>query len=288
MGIGHIMLMASQQMLCVRAAGPRSLESVFGNYMVAGAIGQGVGPYVVGWVGGAAAVPPTQLLFIIAAVIAALSFAVALAMRPRPRQAAGRGRRASSCRSARSLRIPGLVAVVLAGVILVSASDIIVIYVPLLGAERNIDVHAIGLLLTVRAASSMVARLFYARMVAAFGRWPLMIVSTFACGLSYAALRRAAAAVGDAHGDRGDGLLVRACHHAQHHHRGRHDQRRRARHRQLAPHHEQPRSASSCCRSAPAWSPRRPGLSSVLLLACIGRRHRWQRPAAMHLEAADG
>src|SRR3982750_2691877 len=44
MGIGHIMLMASQQLLCVRAAGPRSLESVFGNYMVAGAIGQGVGP----------------------------------------------------------------------------------------------------------------------------------------------------------------------------------------------------------------------------------------------------
>ena len=76
---------------------------------------------------------------------------------------------------------------VLAGVILVSASDIVVIYVPLLGAERNIDVHAIGLLLTVRAAFSMVARLFYARMVAMFGRWPLMIVSTFACGLAYAA-----------------------------------------------------------------------------------------------------
>ena len=76
---------------------------------------------------------------------------------------------------------------VLAGVILVSASDIIVIYVPLLGAERNIDVHAVGLLLTVRAAFSMVARLFYARMVLAFGRWPLMIASTFACGVSYAA-----------------------------------------------------------------------------------------------------
>jgi prepilin signal peptidase PulO-like enzyme (type II secretory pathway) len=45
MGIGHIMLMASQQMLCVRAAkSPRAMESVFGNYMVAGAIGQGAGP----------------------------------------------------------------------------------------------------------------------------------------------------------------------------------------------------------------------------------------------------
>ena len=104
-----------------------------------------------------------------------------------------------------------------------SASDIIVIYVPLLGAERNIDVHDIGLLLTVRAAFSMVARLFYARMVATFGRWPLMIASTFACARELRRVRRAAAAVGDAHGDRGDGLLVRACHHAQHHHRGRHD-----------------------------------------------------------------
>ena len=84
------------------------------------------------------------------------------------------------------LRIPGLVAVVLAGVILVSSSDIIVIYVPLLGAERNIDVHAIGLLLTVRAVFSMLARLFYARMVMAFGRWPLMIVITLVCGLTYA------------------------------------------------------------------------------------------------------
>jgi MFS family permease len=88
---------------------------------------------------------------------------------------------------AQILRIPGLLAVVLAGVVLVSSSDIIVIYVPLLGAERNIDVHAVGLLLTVRAVFSMVARLFYARLVLAFGRWPLMIVSTFACGFSYAA-----------------------------------------------------------------------------------------------------
>jgi len=186
MGTGHIMLMASQQMLCVRAAGPRSLESVFGNYMVAGAIGQGLGPYVVGYLGGAASVPPTQLLFIIAAAIAAMTLAVVLAIRPGPNKPLAIGE--SEVVPVRQIvRIPGLVEVVLAGVILVASSDIIVIYVPLLGAERNIDVHAVGLLLTVRALFSMVARLFYARMVQAFGRWPLMIVSTFACGLSYAA-----------------------------------------------------------------------------------------------------
>jgi MFS family permease len=187
MGIGHIMLMASQQMLCVRAAGPRSLETVFGNYMVAGAIGQGLGPYVVGWVGGAAAVPPTQLLFTAGAALAAVSLAVVLAVRPR------RDRPAAIPTSGlvpvgRLLRVPGLATVVIAGVILVSASDIIVVYVPLLGAERKIDVHDIGLLLTVRSAASMCARLGYARLVAGFGRWPLMIASTLGCGITYAAI----------------------------------------------------------------------------------------------------
>jgi predicted MFS family arabinose efflux permease len=173
-------------MLCVRAAGPRSLESVFGNYMVAGAIGQGVGPYIVGYLGGAAAVPPTHLLFIVATAFAALSLAVSLVIRPR-RDAAATTKDSTPVPVGEIIRIPGLVAVVLAGVVLVSASDIVVIYVPLLGAERHIDVHDIGLLLTMRAASSMLARLFYARMVFAFGRWPLMIAGTFFCGLSYAA-----------------------------------------------------------------------------------------------------
>jgi MFS family permease len=187
MGAGHLMLMASQQMLCVRAAGPRSLEQVFGNYMVAGAIGQGLGPYVVGFLGGAAAVPPTRLLFAVGAALAALSLAVALTMRPRrERPLAALG--GEIVPVGRLLRIPGLAAVIVAGVILVSSSDIIIIYIPLLGAERGIDVHAIGLLLTVRAAASMLARVFYARMVAAFGRWPLMIANTLACGATYAAI----------------------------------------------------------------------------------------------------
>jgi predicted MFS family arabinose efflux permease len=141
---------------------------------------------VVGFLGGSAAVPPTRVLFIVAAAIAAVSFAVSFAMRPRlDRPVAAGG--AELVPVSQIVRIPGLVEVVLAGVILVAASDIIVIYVPLLGAERHIDVHDIGLLLTMRAAASMVARLFYARMVLVFGRWPLMIAATFFCGLSYAA-----------------------------------------------------------------------------------------------------
>jgi MFS family permease len=185
MGFGHIMLMASQQMLCVRAAGPKSLEAVFGNFMVANSIGQGLGPYIVGWIGGNAAVPPTEKLFVVGAACSAVALVVMLLLRPsrETRKAAGEG---EIVPVSQILRIPGLVAVISAGVILVAASDTVIVYIPLLGAERRIDVHDIGLLLTVRAAASMTARLFYARMVAAFGRWPLMVAGTFVCGLSYA------------------------------------------------------------------------------------------------------
>jgi predicted MFS family arabinose efflux permease len=187
MGIGHIMLMASQQMLCVRAASPRGLESAFGNFMVANAIGQGLGPYLVGLAGGSSALPPTGLLFTVGAGLAGLSLAVALLMRPAADRSTG-VKDAAVVPVGQLLQVPGLLAVIATGVILVSASDTVVVYIPLLGASRNIDVHDIGLLLTVRAAASMLARLFYPRLVARAGRWPLMIVSTVACGAAYAAV----------------------------------------------------------------------------------------------------
>jgi MFS family permease len=187
MGIGHMFLMASQQMLCLRCGGPHRREAIFGNYMVAGAIGQGLGPYIVGWSGGTATVPPTQLLFTVGAIAAGLSLAVILTMRParnRPTQAGD----SALVPVGELLRVPGLGAVILAGVVVVASSDIVVIFLPLLGTERGIDVRDIGLLLTVRAAASMVARLLYARLVGAVGRYPLMVASTLVCGVTFAIL----------------------------------------------------------------------------------------------------
>src|SRR6201982_1961557 len=63
LGFGHMFCMAGHQMLAVRAGGKRSRETALGYYMVAGAIGQGLGPFVVGWLGGAAALAPTRVSF---------------------------------------------------------------------------------------------------------------------------------------------------------------------------------------------------------------------------------
>src|SRR4051794_954020 len=52
LGLGHLMLVISQQVLCATDSRPGALERNIGNYMVSNAIGQGVGPYIVGFVGG--------------------------------------------------------------------------------------------------------------------------------------------------------------------------------------------------------------------------------------------
>jgi predicted MFS family arabinose efflux permease len=187
LGTGHLFLMAAQQMLCVRAGGPKGLDRVFGNYMVAAAIGQGLGPYVVGFLGGSAMLPPTQLLFRIALAAAAVTFLITLAIRPsreRPQEA----EKAALVPVRSLLGVPGLNAVIIAGVFIVTAQDLVVIYLPILGAERAIDVAVIGILLTVRAASSMVSRVFYARIVQAVGRYPLMVTTTLIGALAFASL----------------------------------------------------------------------------------------------------
>ena len=47
LGTSHILIMAGQQMLCIRCTGPRGRESAFGNYVIASAVGQGLGPYLI-------------------------------------------------------------------------------------------------------------------------------------------------------------------------------------------------------------------------------------------------
>jgi MFS family permease len=176
LGFGHMFCMAGHQMLAVRSGAARSRESVLGYYMVAASIGQGFGPFVVGWLGGSAAVPPTGQLFAICLFTAGASVAVALMVRPTGKTA--RGRNAGDfVPIGQLLKLRGFTAVMVSSVVTVTALDLLVIYLPALGAERHIDSSNIGLLLTVRSAAALISRMFYARAIYAVGRSPLTLVS---------------------------------------------------------------------------------------------------------------
>ena len=187
LGMAHLMLVISQQMLCTRQGGRRTMERMLGNYMLANAVGQGVGPYIVGWAGGEASIPPTQLLFWIGLVAACFTCASALWLRsggaPTPQ-----GTRPPPMPVREIVRLPGIAMLFFVSMVTVAAQDLVVVYLPLLGAERGMAVDLVALLLSVRAVASMLSRVMFAWLNDLFGYRSLMIVSTYGGAISYIGL----------------------------------------------------------------------------------------------------
>ena len=187
MGTAHLLFVVSQQIQCTRCGtGPGAMERAIGNYMVANAVGQGVGPYIVGLAGGSASVPPTDFLFGLCLAGAVLTAALALLTQSSGEPKIPPGRAKVPLREL--LFIPGLNAILLVSCITVVAQDLIVVYLPLFGADHGLSVDAVGTLLAIRAIASMLSRLLYARLQFAFGRVPLTIVSSIISAFSYAAV----------------------------------------------------------------------------------------------------
>jgi predicted MFS family arabinose efflux permease len=184
-GVGHLLLMASQQMLCIRSAGPRGRDSAFGNYVVGSAVGQGLGPYLIAWLGGSATVPATGQLFGVALVVAVISLATAAAIRPAPRHRQ-LGKTAEVVPLRTLLRQSGLMAVLVASVITITSQDLLTIYLPLLGTEQNIDVRNIGALLTARSVAALLSRLSYTRVLRLIERRKLTLITMAGAGLGFA------------------------------------------------------------------------------------------------------
>ena len=187
LGISHILIMASQQMLCVRCTGPRGRDAAFGNYVIASAVGQGLGPYLVAWVGGSATLPPTDRLFTIGLLVSFASLATAAVIRPAPQHPMhAKSKEVVALRTL--LRQRGLMAYLVASVITMAAQDLVTIYLPLLGAEKNINVRDIGSLLTVRSVAALFSRMGYVRIIALVGRRPLTLASMVGSAIGFACL----------------------------------------------------------------------------------------------------
>jgi cyanate permease len=132
-------------------------------------------------------VPPTHFLYLIG--IAASVFVVfnSLTFRPGPdRVAKDDPKNEVPVRDI--LAIPGVYAILLLSVVSNSAQELIVVYLPYLGPERGVSVNAVGLLLGIRAAFSVLSRLLYAPIIRRVGRHELMIGSTIAASVGFVVL----------------------------------------------------------------------------------------------------
>ena len=187
LGTGHMFCMASHQMLCVRSADVNGRESAFGHYMVAASIGQGLGPYIVGWYGGASTIPPTGQLFGLGVIASLVCLCVALMIRPAPQKPVP-PKDGKLVPVGTLVQMPGMAALLAGSVVTITSLDLLVVYLPLLGTERNINSSVIGLLLAVRSIAALVGRMFYARLIFMLGRRTLTLATLFIGAAAFALL----------------------------------------------------------------------------------------------------
>jgi MFS family permease len=194
LGLGHLALILAAQSLIAQQSDDRQHDRDFGLMAAAVSLGQLVGPVLGGLVLSAGAAPDGSLegattrAFLVAAGLAALAlppcFGTGAAGAGRDQgAAAGRPMRATDI-----VRAPGVPAGMFASVAILAAVDIITAYLPVIGERNGIGPAVVGVLLSLRAAASILSRLLIPPMVAALGRVRLIAVSAAGSAMAMAVL----------------------------------------------------------------------------------------------------
>jgi len=175
LGLGHLGSVVAQQALVANRTPLGQYDAAFGRYTFATSAGQAVGPGLILLFGGRETIPDTDAIFTWSLLPAAALLVLAVVL---PVSARRPSQDADTSGGVRELvRRPGMVRSLAVSCVVLAAVDISLVYIPALGAEQGIASGAIGLLLALRAGTSMLSRLFLGRIVAAAGRRTTLVSS---------------------------------------------------------------------------------------------------------------
>lgn len=178
-GFGTVAMLIAGQALIANRSHPESWNRNYGTYSAFLSLGQLLGPSAAATLmttPGLSAVPERPA-FYAGAAVSALGAVLILLLPHIPHTAKEASAvAAGSFRQvvARILRRPGMLGAMFISIVVLSAIDIILAYLPVLGEVKGIPVQVIGLLLSVRAATTLVSRLFMDRLLRRLGWVPLL------------------------------------------------------------------------------------------------------------------
>jgi predicted MFS family arabinose efflux permease len=183
MGLGHLCFVIGAQSIVARQSAPHEQDRNFGHFTIGASLGQLVGPIAAGaLIGGSDMAGTSALALLIAGGLAAVSFTSLwrIEHRTAPKSRTAQGDRVPVRRILRTRGVPAGIFISLA---VLSATDILTAYLPVLGEQRGIAPATIGLLLSLRAAATIACRLVMTPMLRVLGRTVLLTVTCLLGGL---------------------------------------------------------------------------------------------------------
>ncbi|MBK3532812.1 MFS transporter [Streptomyces rubiginosohelvolus] len=185
MGLGHLCFVIGAQSIVARQSAPHEQDRNFGHFTIGASLGQLIGPIAAGALisGQGGVLGRTSAL---ALLVSAGVCAVALTSLWRIEH-----RRTTDARPRTGGKVPvrtilgarGVPAGILISMAVLSATDILTAYLPVVGEHRSIAPATVGLLLSLRAAATIACRLVMTPLLRLLGRRALLTTSCLLAGL---------------------------------------------------------------------------------------------------------
>ena len=183
MGLGHLCFVIGAQSLVARQSAPHEQDRNFGHFTIGASLGQLVGPIAAGaLIGGPDMAGTSALALLVAGAGAAVSFTSLWRIEDRA---------AVKSRTRQGDRVPmrgilgarGVPAGIFVSLSVLSATDILTAYLPVVGEHRGIAPSVIGVLLSIRAAATIACRLVLTPLLQLLGRAALLTATCLLAGV---------------------------------------------------------------------------------------------------------
>ncbi|WP_409473020.1 MFS transporter [Streptomyces sp. HC307] len=184
MGLGHLCFVIGAQSLVARQSAPHEQDRNFGHFTIGASLGQLVGPIAAGaLIGGHDMAGTSALALLVAGAGAAVAFTSLWRIEDRRTTPTSRTGQGDRIPVHRILRARGVPAGILISLSVLSATDVLTAYLPVVGEERGIAPSVIGLLLSLRAAATIACRLVLTPLLRLVGRTLLLTVTCLLAAL---------------------------------------------------------------------------------------------------------
>ncbi|WEX12457.1 MFS transporter [Chelativorans sp. AA-79] len=185
LGVAQGILISILQLLAIKASGLHHRDRSIGRLMICLGIGGAAGPLSITVIA-YFSLPLGNGILVVCLVAAAMLWVALFAA---ARASVRMHRQEKPQVPMRELaRVPKLLPLVLLGSAFVTTQDLLLVFIPVLGVERGIDAGAIGLMLSLQSAASILSRVCFGWLVARLGRVALLLGATVGAAVSVGGL----------------------------------------------------------------------------------------------------
>jgi len=189
-GVSHLACMVGGQSMVALRTPRENYDQYFGYYTFSASLGHLIGPLLAALVAGSDGTLPksTSNAFLLGFSLCVIALVPVLKWRSDKPSVEAKSDQGTYTAALALMKKPGILAAIYISLAVSSVADVLVVFLPLFGNENNFSPYAIGIILAIRAGTTMTSRFFLGRLSLRFTTYQLLMVSTVVSVIACAAM----------------------------------------------------------------------------------------------------